>query len=281
LQVEQTQIMTATPAMGLRTALNYIAGVVVFASMGVAGYSLFVIITASGVTSDLMDRVSSMKTDVFDSIPGGCTITATSYASRYSYSWSSPTCSSQCNFLKACSERREHTFTISGNSTSYSAAPQDVLLDASSTCDSDSGWVAETTMVGSNIPCWRARDASSVTRNEAHPENPLSASYDGLAYRANYRAAQQAGYSCGNADCIMLVDPAVELAYFEDYQYPGLPLFAGLAGGFLFLLLVICGWGAYTMRDTPCGCFPEWCPCERCGDDSSSDSEEPVKKQNA
>ena len=263
--------------MAWRTALNYIAGVLAIASMGVSGYSLFVIITTSGVTGDLMDRVSSMKTDVFDSIPGGCTIMATSYASRYSYSWSSSS-NIQSTTFRACSERREHNFTISGSPTSYIAAPQDVLLDASSLCASDSGWVAETALVGSNVPCWRARDASSVTRNEAHPENPLSASYDGLG---NYRAAQQAGYSCGNADCIMLVDPAVELAYFEGYQYPNLPLFAGLAGGFLFLLLVICGWNAYTMRDTPCGCFPEWCPCERCGDDSSSDSSEPVGKQNA
>lgn len=175
---------------------------------------------------DLSERVGTMNaaTD-FTSIAGGCTVSASAYE-RYSYYYSSSSCSSQCYTGRACADRYIHTITKNSDGTQYvlSAAPEDTLLSASSTCadlSSPPTAAASAFTVGASVPCWSAVDASTLTRYE-NPGNPRHASYEGLSTCRT--CTRYIGFACGvdaddtTSECITIVDPAEQLAYYAGFS---------------------------------------------------------------
>ena len=240
--------------------------------------SVFLIATHAGSAGDVASRVSTMDVAAdFESIDGDCTILSTEASSAYSFRYSQSSCSSQCYSASACSERRVHTFATP-DGVSYEAAAEDVLLDASNQCAAERDMVAESARVGAKVPCWRATNPASLTRVGGLSSDPRYASYEGLA-ACGARCTINVGYRCGNTECVKIVDPAEERAFFAAYSSPQLPRLIGNAAIFISVLLL-----------SFVGCYCYHTGGESCkrilglGDDDDSSSEEgdaPEKKGRA
>ncbi|GMI35978.1 hypothetical protein TrCOL_g4410 [Triparma columacea] len=188
----------------------------------------------------------------FETIQGGCTIRSSRWT-LHSYYYSQPNCYSQCYHASACSERWTHNITLPGGNVTQSA-PEDHLLSSLKSCanlDTDlpatptvpSAFAANTT-----VPCWRAVQPSTITRNERLPDDPRTATYDGLnACRA--RCSLVVGYACGNEACVTIKDPAEQYSYYEKYDNPTMARNVGIVVGCSVGTLLTCVAGYWANKE--------------------------------
>ena len=209
---------------------------------------------------DLSPRLKTMDaTKDFQSIAGGCTITATSY-NRYSHYWSSSS-SVQSSATYACADRYVHTITNNADGSQHTSGEEDFLLSHTDTCDGipTGAQFASAFTVGSTVPCWRAVDASTVTRNENLPTDPRYATHEGLNYC--WRCHARIGFSCGGTQCITLVDPAKQVQYYASTPDLILPRNIAILAGSIVGLVLSC----------VCSYFSHWMANRELDDSSSED----------
>lgn len=225
-----------------------------------AGLAIGGVFLANG-SIDLTPRLKTMDAAKdFQSMTGGCTISASSY-DRYTYSWKSSS-SIQSSAEYACADRYIHTFTVNADGSQHTSGEEDFLLSRSSTCaDANVPTGAQLTSaftVGATVPCWRAVDASTVTRNENLPADPRYATHEGL--NSCWRCHAKIGFTCGGTQCITLVDPAKQVQYYAST--PDLVLPRNIA--------ILAGSAAGLVLSCALGYFSHWM-ANREHDDSSSD----------
>jgi hypothetical protein len=215
---------------------------------------------------DLTPRLKTMDAAKdFQSIAGGCTISATSY-DRYSYSWTSSS-NIQSSAIYACADRYVHTFTNNADGSQHTSGEEDFLLSRTDTCEDANiptgAQFASAFTVGSTVPCWRAVDPSTVTRNE-RTVDPRYASHEGLNYC--WRCWPKIGYTCGGTQCITLVDPAKQVQYYASTPNLILPRNIAIVVGSAVGLVLTCA----------CSYFAHWMANRE--DDSSSSEDPPQTK---
>lgn len=202
----------------------------------------FMLATELSNNNNMSQRLETMDAaSDFNSITGGCTVSASDYM-RYSYSYSQSSCSSQCYSAFACADRYTHTITINTDSTQHKLvhAPEDTLLSQSSTCDEVSATAAPSAFtIGDTVPCWRAIDPDAVTRNEALPSDPRTASYDGL-YDCGFRCTSKIGFACSEADCITIFDPSAQVKYYTEMPNTKLQRYIAILAGCAAGLVLSC-----------------------------------------
>jgi hypothetical protein len=179
----------------------------------------------------------------FETIPGGCTIHSSRWT-LYSYSYSQKNCYSQCYQASACSERWTHNITLPGGNVTQSA-PEDHLLSTWKSCtnlDIDlpvEPTVASAFAANTKVPCWRAVQPSTITRNERLPNDPRTATYDGLTM-CRARCSLVIGYACGNEACVTIQNPAEQYSYYENYDNPTMARNVGIVVGCSVGTLLAC-----------------------------------------
>ena len=189
-----------------------------------AGLIIGGVLFSQGSNRDEFDAalLTMNPTNDFESVSGGCIITASNYTEHSYYSGSS-TCYSQCSAPEsACSERYVHGITVVSDGSTYASAPEDSCLSGTDTCQ----WLtmpstpfASSLTVGASVPCWRATSPTTLTRNTNLPSDPRSSSYDCLT-ACGETCNSKVGFACGNDACVTIVDPAEQLAFYQGYTPP-------------------------------------------------------------